>query len=143
MNDRDAVLSIGTLAEAAGVSAPTIRYYEDIALIPRARRTAARHRYYTRKDVNRLTFIRRCRDLGFGLDDVRLLSDLSVSPDKDCGEVRAIAARHLASVRERLAEMRHLEAQLGQFVEKCNSLCCGGPAQDCLPLAEIGPTTPA
>lgn len=140
MADHDPVLSIGALAEAAGVTPPTIRYYEEIRLIPPARRSAAGHRHYTGKDVNRLTFIRRCRDLGFGLDEVRLLSALSASPEKDCSEVRDIAAGHLASVRDRLAEMRALEKQLQEFVETCNSLCCGGPASDCLSLAELTST---
>ncbi len=143
MGDHEAVMSIGALAETAGVSPPTIRYYEDIALIPRARRSAAGHRFYTRKDADRLTFIRRCREFGFGLDDVRLLSTLSASPDKDCDEIRDIAERHLATVRDRLAEMRQLEKQLRRFVDTCSSLCCGGPAPDCLSLAEMTPTTPA
>lgn len=143
MTDQDPVFTIGVLAKAAGVTAPTIRYYEEIKLIPPARRSLAGHRHYTRVDVERLTFIRRCRDFGFGLDDVRLLSALSVSPDKDCGEVRDIAARHLASVRDHLVEIRCLEKQLQKFVETCNSICCGGPAPDCLSLAELTFPEPA
>lgn len=138
MTHHDAVFPIGALAEAAGVSSPTIRYYEEIALIPRARRSAAGHRHYTRADVNRLIFIRRCRDLGFGIDDIRLLSGLALSPDQDCVEVRDIAAAHLATVQQKLNELRGLERQLQDFVETCNDACCGGPADECLPLAELG-----
>jgi len=138
MTHHDVVFPIGALAEAAGVSTPTIRYYEEIALIPPARRSAAGHRHYTRADVNRLTFIRRCRDLGFGLDDIRLLSGLALSPDKDCVEVRDIAAAHLATVRQKLNELQSLERQLQHFVETCNDACCGGSADQCLPLAELG-----
>jgi len=137
MVDHEPVFSIGALAEAVGVTPPTIRYYEEISLIPPARRSAAGHRHYTREDVGRLTFIRRCREFGFGLAEVRLLSALSISPDKDCSEVRDIAAGHLASVRNRIVEMRHLAKQLDKFVETCDAQCCGGPAQDCQSLTEL------
>lgn len=137
MTDHEPVFSIGTLAEAAGVSPPTIRYYEEIKLIPPARRSAAGHRHYTRQDVDRLTFIRRCRDFGFGLEQIRLLSSLSISPDRDCVEVRDIAAEHLTAVREKVAELRSLERQLQKFVETCNTACCGGPGRDCVVLAEL------
>lgn len=138
MNHHDAVFPIGALAEATGVSTPTIRYYEEIALIPPARRSAAGHRHYARSDVNRLIFIRRCRDLGFGIDDIRLLSGLALSPDKDCVEIRDIASAHLATVRQKLDELQSLERQLKAFVETCNDACCGGPADECVPLAELG-----
>lgn len=137
MTDHDSVLSIGDLAEAAGVSPPTIRYYEEIKLIPPARRSAAGHRHYTREDVDRLTFIRRCRDFGFGIDQIRLLSSLALSPDRDCVEVRDIAAEHLAAVRSKVAELRSLERQLQEFVETCDAACCGGPGRDCVALAEL------
>jgi DNA-binding transcriptional MerR regulator len=137
MTHHDMVFSIGTLAEAAGVSPPTIRYYEEIKLIPPAHRSAAGHRYYSREDVDRLTFIRRCRDFGFGLEQIRLLSSLSISPDRDCVEVRDIAAEHLAAVRKKVAELRRLERQLQEFVKTCNAVCCGGPGRDCVALAEL------
>lgn len=137
MTDHDTVFPIGTLAEAAGVSPPTIRYYEDIKLIPVARRSAAGRRYYSREDVDRLTFIRRCRDFGFGLEQVRLLASLSISPDRDCVAVRNIAAEHLAAVREKVTELRRLERQLQTFVQTCDAACCGGPGQDCVVLAEL------
>jgi MerR family transcriptional regulator, copper efflux regulator len=137
MTDHDSVFSIGALAEAAAVSPPTIRYYEEIKLIPPARRSAAGHRHYTREDVDRLTFIRRCRDFGFGIDQIRLLSSLALSPDRDCVEVRDIAAEHLAAVQSKVAELRSLEQQLQAFVETCNAACCGGPGRDCVALAEL------
>ncbi|PWE32366.1 MerR family transcriptional regulator [Maritimibacter sp. 55A14] len=137
MTDHESVFSIGALAEAAGVSPPTIRYYEEIRLIPPARRSAAGHRHYTREDVDRLTFIRRCRDFGFGLDQIRVLSSLALSPDRDCVEVRDIAAAHLTAVRARMVELRSLERQLQEFVETCEAACCGGPGRDCVALAEL------
>jgi len=137
MTDHDPVFAIGALAEAAGVSPPTIRYYEEIRLIPPARRSAAGHRHYTHEDVDRLTFIRRCRDFGFGIDQIRLLSGLTLSADRDCVEVRDIAAEHLATVQAKLAELRGLEQQLQVFVETCEDACCGGPGRDCVVLSEL------
>lgn len=137
MPDENVVVSIGEAAVASGTSTPTIRFYEEIGLIPRARRSAAGHRHYTRTDINRLTFIRRCRDFGFGIDQVRLLSGLATSPDEDCTTVRDIAADHLSSVRHKLEELHRLEEQLAEFVEACDEGCCGGASRDCVVLAEL------
>ena len=136
MPDHESVRSIGAAAEAAGLSPPTIRYYEEIGLIPPARRSAAGHRHYTPKDVERLTFIRRCRDFGFGIKDVRVLCGLSTSPDGECGTVRDIAAGHLSAVRARLSELASLERHLAAFVAACDT-ACQGPARDCVVLSEL------
>lgn len=137
MSDTNVVVPIGEAAQASGTSPPTIRYYEEIGLIPPARRSAAGHRHYSRADINRLTFIRRCRDFGFGIDQVRLLSGLAASPEEDCDAVRDIAADHLSSVREKLGELRRLEAQLAGFVTACDGGCRGGASRDCVVLAEL------
>jgi DNA-binding transcriptional MerR regulator len=78
------MLTIGKLAKAAGVSTPTIRYYEEIGLLPPADRSESGQRVYGAEDLERLTFIRRCRDFGFGIEQVRLLAGLSISADRDC-----------------------------------------------------------
>jgi len=137
MADDDFVFSIKGLAEASGLSRPTIRYYESIGLIPPARRDAAGYRHYTRTDVARLTFIRRCRDFGFTLAQTRRLAGLSATGQSDCNAVRAVAAEHLAAVRTKLEECRRLEGQLARFVDACDAACSGGPAQDCVVLAEL------
>lgn len=130
-------LTIGVLARAAGVSAPTIRYYEEIGLIPRASRSAGGQRTYGEADIERLTFIRRCRDFGFSIDQIRLLADLSLSVDRDCKEVRDIAAAHLEEVRRKLAELYELEKSLKIFVDRCEALCSGGPGRDCVVFTDI------
>ena len=76
--------TIGRLAKAAGVTAPTIRYYEEIDLLPAADRSESGQRVYGVDDLERLTFIRRCRYFGFSIEQVRLLAGLSISVDKDC-----------------------------------------------------------
>lgn len=141
MTYQDAVFSIGALAEAVALSPPTIRYYEEIKLIPPARRSAAGHRHYAWADVQRLVFIRRCRELGFGLDQIRQLVSLSISADRDCRDVRDIAAEHLQTVQQKLDELQALQNQLQTFVATCDDVCCGGPGGDCqslMALAECG-----
>jgi MerR family copper efflux transcriptional regulator len=132
MNRHVRVFTIGALARATGVSTPTIRYYEEIGLLPPASRTAGGQRSYDEADLSRLTFIKQCREFGFGIDQVRVLLELSISADRDCAETRDIAQLHLDEVRQKLVELRSLEQRLESFVTRCNVACAGGPGQDCL-----------
>jgi DNA-binding transcriptional MerR regulator len=137
MNVHVRVLTIGALAKAAGVTTPTIRYYEGIGLLPAAGRTAAGQRVYDGSDVERLTFIRRCRDFGFSIEQVRLLAGLSISADRDCVEVRDVAKTHLGDVRGKLQELRALEKSLESFVSQCEEACAGGPGRDCVVFKDL------
>lgn len=130
-------LSIGTAARHAGCSVPTIRYYEDIGLMPPAARTEAGQRSYGEAALRRLGFIRRCRDFGFSVEQVRGLVGLVDEPGRPCTEVRDIAAIHLAEVRRKLKEMAALEASLAAFVRSCDSACAGGSAVDCTILEDL------
>lgn len=132
MNVHVRVFTIGALAKAAGVSTPTIRYYEEIGLLPLPARTAGGQRNYDDADLNRLTFIRQCRDFGFGIDQIRVLLDLSISSERDCVETRDIAKSHLDEVRQKLADLHALAHRLETFVQRCNEACAGGPGQDCV-----------
>jgi MerR family transcriptional regulator, copper efflux regulator len=134
-------LSIGTLARQAGCTVPTVRYYEEIGLLPPGPRSMGGQRLYGDTAVRRLTFIRRCRDFGFSIEQVRELVSLVDQPDRPCVEVRDVAAVHLAKVREKLRELRALEASLSGFVASCNSACAGGSAVDCTILEDL--TLPA
>lgn len=130
-------LSIGLVARRAGATVPTVRYYEDIGLLPPAARTAAGQRSYDESTVRRLVFIRRCRDFGFSIEQVRELVGLVDQPDRPCAEVRDIAATHLAQLRQKLAELKALEASLDAFVCSCDTACAGGPAIDCTILEDL------
>jgi len=132
MNVHIQVFTIGALAKATGTSTPTIRYYEEIGLLPPASRTASGQRSYDESDVGRLTFIKQCRDFGFSIEQVRVLLDLSISSQRDCVETRDIAQAHLDEVRTKMKELRALEARLQTFVTRCNDACAGGPGADCL-----------
>jgi len=137
MNVHVRVFTIGALAKATGVTTPTIRYYEDVGLMPRPSRTASGQRNYDDTDVNRLSFIKQCRDFGFGIDQVRVLLDLSISSERDCVETRNIAQTHLDEVRRKLAELQLLERRLEGFVTRCNVACAGGPGQDCVIFKDL------
>lgn len=130
-------LSIGLVARRTGVTVPTVRYYEDIGLLPPAARTGAGQRSYDEATVRRLVFIRRCRDFGFPIEQVRELLGLVDEPDRPCAEVRGIAADHLAQVRMKLNELKALEASLNAFVCSCDTACAGGPAVDCTILGDL------
>lgn len=112
-------ITIGRLAGAAGVNLETIRYYERIGLIPPPPRTQGKHRAYTVEHVRRLTFIRRARELGFRIEDIRTLLALARPDHLSCGEVKQIASVHLQDVRAKLADLIRLEAILSASVEQC------------------------
>lgn len=122
---------IGDLSSSTQCSVPTIRYYEQIGLIPRARRSSAKQRLYGADSVQRLLFIRRCREFGFAIERIRELVNLNQKRERDCVEVRDIAAVHLSSVREKLSELKKLELALCRIIAACNSTCAGNPAPDC------------
>lgn len=125
-------LKISVLARRTGTNAPTIRYYEDIGLLPRAYRRSGGQRIYGEEDVTRLTFIRRCRDFGLSIEQVRSLLALSQDQQRSCFDARDLARDHLAVVRSKLRELKTLERSLTAFVADCDSLCKGGPAATAL-----------
>lgn len=145
----NAKLSIGLVARRTGVTVPTVRYYEEIGLLPPACRTESGRRHYDEATVRRLAFIRRCRDFGFSLDQVRELVTLVDDPLRPCAEARSIAASRLDDVRRKLEELKALEAGLAAFVGGCDAACVGGPAVDCTILEDLstsagtGPRTSA
>ena len=118
-NVRPAVLSIGELSRATGVNIVTIRYYERIEMLPAPARTEAGRRIYGANDKRVLAFIRRSRELGFTLDEIRALLALGAPRDAPCDEVQEIAEAHLASVRAKLADLARLEAILADAIAQC------------------------
>jgi MerR family copper efflux transcriptional regulator len=130
-------LSIGALARKAGCTVPTVRYYEEIGLLPAAPRSEGGQRLYGEAAVRRLGFIRRCRDFSFSIEQVRELVSLVDEPDRPCVEVRDVAAVHLHQVRQKLTELRELEASLARFVDSCSTACAGGAAVDCAILEDL------
>ena len=124
-------MQIGDLSRQAGVNIETIRYYERIGLLPTPSRRG-RFRSYAREDVARLGFVRRARELGFTLDEVRALLGLANGGESRCADVRDLAASHLKDVRERIADLERMERVLAdsRFIHPEVRECLGRlPAQ--------------
>jgi len=112
-------LAIGELSRLTGVHIETIRYYERVGMLVAPSRTAGGRRLYEHGHVRTLAFIRRARELGFTLEEIRALLELSGSQFPSCAEVRKIASHHLEDVRTKLADLTRLEAILAKTVERC------------------------
>ena len=111
------MLSIGQLAAETGVNIETIRYYERVGLLAAPPRTQGRHRAYGEQYVQRLTFVRRSRELGFSLDDIRTLLNLS-DGKQDCA-AKELTLRHLADVRGKISSLKRLERALKGMTDAC------------------------
>ncbi len=122
-----AALPIGKLAARTGVNIETIRYYERIGMIPPPPRSAGGQRRYDEIHLRRLAFVRRCRELGFPLDQIRALLDLVDGGDYTCAEVREATVRQLEAVRARIADLRIMERTLDAMA----AACAGGSVPDC------------
>jgi len=118
--------TIGDLSRATGVKVETVRYYEKIGLLAKPERTKGNYRAYARAHLNRLSFIRRSRDLGFSLDQVRALLDLADQRDRSCESVDAIAMAHLGEIDAKIADLRALRRELDSLLKQCR---CGTVAE--------------
>ncbi|MBN9559475.1 MAG: helix-turn-helix domain-containing protein [Alphaproteobacteria bacterium] len=130
-------LRIGALAARTGTNAPTIRYYEGIGLLRPADRQAGGQRAYGEQDVKRLTFIRRCREFGFSIEQVRSLVALVQDRERSCMDARNVAHEHLLAVRAKLNELKVLERSIAGFIATCDASCAGGPGPDCTILEDL------
>ncbi len=119
--------TIGKISASSGVNIETIRYYERIGILPAPPRSEGGHRLYDKEHLKRLSFVRRCRDLGFSLDDVRALFRLVDGGDFTCDEVKAMTLDHLGGVRRRIADLRTMERTLDDMATRCD----GGEVPDC------------
>ncbi|MBS0238112.1 MAG: helix-turn-helix domain-containing protein [Proteobacteria bacterium] len=115
-------VAIGVLSRETGVKVPTIRYYESVGLMPQPSRTEANRRHYGPEAVNRLRFIRHARELGFEVDAIRQLLDLSDQPERSCKAADAIARRHLSEIKSRITRLRALEREVQRMLAEC---ACG------------------
>lgn len=118
--------SIGDLAKATDTKVETIRYYERIGLLPEPERTAGNYRSYSAAHLGRLSFIRRARDLGFSIEQVRDLLGLSDQRDRPCEAVDVIAREHLAEVDRKIRDLQALRRELDSIISQCG---CGTIAE--------------
>ncbi|MBN9348496.1 MAG: helix-turn-helix domain-containing protein [Devosia sp.] len=110
---------IGRAAEQSGVKVPTIRYYEEIGLLPAPPRTGSNRRLYGDDELKRLAFIRHARELGFDVDAIRTLLSLQDNPQQSCAAADAIARDRLLEVRARISRLRALERELERMADNC------------------------
>lgn len=127
-------LSIGKLSGVTNVKVPTIRFYEQIGLLPEPDRTESDRRIYGDAAIRRLSFIKHARQLGFSVEAIRALLALSNSPDQPCDEADALARAQLADVEAKITQLEALKAELSRMIE------CGahGRAADCRVIEVLG-----
>ena len=127
--------TIGQLSAAAQTPAPTIRYYEKIGLLDSPSRTGSNYRLYGSEDVDRLSFVRRAREIGFTIDQVRSLLAFSDSRDGDCCAVTALTEQHLAEVEQKIRDLNLLKEHLSRLLISCR----GGRVSDCSIIGALSP----
>ncbi len=113
-------ISRGALAKHSGVNAETIRYYENISLLPESARSAGGHRVYQEDDLQRLCFIRRCREMGFSLEEIRGLLSLVDGQQVSCKRVKKIADEQLLDIRAKIADLKRMEITLRTLSANCS-----------------------
>ena len=119
------------MAERSGVNSETIRYYEKISLLPEPDRSAGGHRVYYEDDLKRLSFVRRCREKGFSLEEIRGLLSLVDGNQVSCKRVKTIADEHLLDIRAKISDLKKIEKTL----TKLSSDCSGREVPEC-PIIE-------
>jgi Cu(I)-responsive transcriptional regulator len=127
--------SIGDLAKTTDTKVETIRYYERIGLLPEPKRTAGNYRSYEAVHLGRLSFIRRARELGFSIDQVRNLLGLADQKDRSCETVDSIAREHLADVDRKIADLKGLRRELNSLIRQCHH----GTIAECRILDALAP----
>jgi DNA-binding transcriptional MerR regulator len=130
-------MTIGEAAVRTQCTPATIRYYEEIGLLRSVGRSANGRRAYGQPDVHRLRFIRRCRDLGFPIEDVRALLDVMDAKTPSCLSARDLTLTHLNTVRAKRDELEALERTLTTMAASCTEACAGGATPDCTLIEEL------
>ena len=128
------MFSIGELSKRTKVKVPTIRYYEEMGLLVAPERTEGNQRRYTDEGLERLSFIRHARDLGFSIEAIASLIDLQEHPDRSCEAATDIASSQLAEVRAKIKRLRALEKELARISKGCDGRQM---AEDCYVLASL------
>ncbi|MCK0151017.1 helix-turn-helix domain-containing protein [Marivita sp. S6314] len=128
------MFSIGELSKRTKVKVPTIRYYEQMGLLAEAERTSGNQRRYDKAGLERLSFIRHARDLGFSIDAISSLIELQEHPDRSCEAATNIARSQLEDVRAKIKRLKTLEQELSRISKGCDG---DGVSGDCYVLASL------
>jgi DNA-binding transcriptional MerR regulator len=130
-------LRIGQLGQATGTKIETIRYYEKIGLLPVPKRTAGNYRSYAAEHLQRLGFIRRARELGFTIEDVRELLKLAAHGERPCEQVDQFVARHLETTERKIQALTRLRRELRDTLDSCK----GGRIAECRVVQALFPVS--
>jgi DNA-binding transcriptional MerR regulator len=125
--------SIGEVARQTGIKVPTIRFYEQIGLLPAPQRSEGNRRCYRESDVRRLAFVRHARELGFEIGTIRTLLALQDQPEISCGQIDALVGDHLAAVDDKINRLVALREELQQIL----ACCKGGRVAECRVIESI------
>ena len=128
------MFSIGELSKRTKVKVPTIRYYEEVGLLPAAERTEGNQRRYNQAGLERLSFIKHARELGFSIEAIASLIKLQNHPDQTCRAANDIAVAQLEDVRQKIRKLRSLQKELKRISEGCNGT---GTSAECYVLASL------
>ena len=126
-------MNIGQAAKSSGVHSKMIRHYESIGIIPKARRTDAGYRTYSEADVHSLKFVRRARDLGFSMKEIKKLLGLWRNRSRSSSEVKNLALTHIRELEEKIAEMQAMRDTLKDLAKNCH----GDDRPDCPILSDL------
>ena len=134
IRSRGSPVKIGDVAQQAGVRVQTLRYYERCNLVPQPERRPSGYREYPAETVQRVQFIKRAQRLGFTLDEIRDLLRLRSDETADCSAIREAAAEKAKAIREKIRDLRAIEASLRELVESCRG---DRPTRDCSILGAL------
>ena len=121
MNTNSRRITRGVLAQQSAVNSETIRYYERIELMPNPMRSEGGHRLYNNNHLKRLIFIRRCRELGFSLEEIKNLLGLLDTGEYSCDEVKLQTEAHLKDVQQKVRDLKKMESMLKDLVAECRN----------------------
>ncbi len=133
------IYAIGEMSRRTGVNIETIRYYERIGIMPRPNRSQGGNRQYNPEQLRRLAFIKRCREIGFSLAEIKALLSMVDQQDVTCAEVHNITTAHITAIRHKIKDLRKLEKILSQMANECSR----GDIPDCPIIEELFATDQA
>ncbi|HGM6066454.1 TPA: helix-turn-helix domain-containing protein [Stenotrophomonas maltophilia] len=132
-------LTIGQLARQTGTKAETIRYYEKIGLLQPPLRSDGNYRYFSAQDQRRLSFVRRARELGFSIEQIRELIALGEQREHECSSVDDVVKAHIGDIARRICDLQALQGELERMIGNCP----GGRMADCRVLEALQPKAAA
>lgn len=131
-----ATFTIGQLGRQIGIKAETIRYYEQVGLLAAPLRSHGNYRHYTDRDRQRLAFVRRARELGFSIGQIRELIELAGQRDHECRPVDEVVRGHVADIARKIEDLQSLQSELARMIAGCP----GGRVAECRVLEALQPS---